>query len=281
MKLSVSVVTFQQAAYIREAVESILRQETRFPFEIIVGDDASTDGTLEVLEEIRACAPDRVKLLRASSNYGDYGLSNVMATIDAARGEYVAFLDGDDYWTVPHKLQRQVAFMDAHPECAISAHRVEHVGEDGARQLSVRPGVGDAVHHIGRLLEVNFAPKSATMVRKAALDKLPEWYRTTTVASAAWLLNVLMARNGKVGFIDEVMAAHRVHRGGVTFHYGTRRMLDDKLAAFELLRACIPQQQALLRAERRIRRKLRILDFSPRFYLFLQWLYNDVTTRRA
>ncbi|OWK18875.1 hypothetical protein AJ88_03055 [Mesorhizobium amorphae CCBAU 01583] len=91
MKLSVSVVTFQQVDYIRQAVESTLRQETRFPIEVIVGDDASTDGTLEVLEDIHAGAPDRVKLLRAKSNYGDFGLSNVMATIDAAQGEYVAF----------------------------------------------------------------------------------------------------------------------------------------------------------------------------------------------
>lgn len=282
MKLSVSIVTFQQVDYIRQAVESTLQQETRFPIEVIVGDDASTDGTLEVLEDIHAGAPDRVKLLRAKSNYGDFGLSNVMATIDSAQGEYVAFLDGDDYWTDRFKLQRQVEFMDAHPECAISAHRVEHVCEDGTRQLSVRPGVGDAVYDIDRLLNVNFTPKSATMVRKAALDALPGWYRTTTVASAAWLLNVLTARGGKIGFIDDVMAAHRIHRDSVTLLYGTRRMLADKLAALEMLRPYFPQQEeALLRAERRIRRRLRMLDLSPHGYAFLQWLYNRVTARRA
>jgi glycosyltransferase involved in cell wall biosynthesis len=281
MKLSVSVVTYQQVAYVRQAVESVLRQQTRFPFEVIVGDDASTDGTREILEDIRAGSPDQVKLLLAESNYGDYGLSNVMATIDAARGEYIAFLDGDDYWTAPHKLQKQVEFMDGHPECAICAHRVAHLSADGDRSLSVRPGVGDSLYNVDQLLDVNFTPKSATVVRRSAVETLPQWCRTTDVASAAWLFNVLMARRGKVGFIDEVMAVHRIHSDSVTFLYGTERMLADKLAAFEMLRPYLPQQEAaLVRAERRIRMKLRMVGLSPRAYLLLQRLYNLVTSRR-
>jgi glycosyltransferase involved in cell wall biosynthesis len=281
MKASVSIVTYQQVDYIRQSVDSVLRQKARFPFEVIVGDDASTDGTREVLEDLRAGAPDRVKLLFAESNYGDFGLSNFMATVDAASGEYIALLDGDDYWTSPDKLQAQVDFMDAHPECAICAHRVEHVTEDGSRHLSVRPGKGNYIGDIDRLLSVNFTPKSATMVRRSSMQHLPAWYRTTTVASSAWLFNLLMTLDGKVGFIDEVMAAHRVHSQSVTFHYGLERMLSDNLRIYKSIRPYIPRHEAALRrAERQTRWKLRIVSHSPHGYRLLQSLYNSLTLRR-
>lgn len=274
MKLSVSVVTFQQVEYVRQAVESALRQDTGFPFEVIVGDDASTDGTREVLEDIRAGAPDRVKLLLAEKNYGDYGLSNVMATIDAAQGDYIAFLDGDDFWTTPDKLQRQVDFLDAHPECAICAHRVEHLSEDGFRQLSPRPAAGEGTYDIGELLVENFAPKISTVVRRSALDALPQWYRTTKVASADWVFNVLTGRTGKVGFIDDVMAVHRKRGDSLTSYYGANRLLSDKLAALGVLRPYFPRHaKAMARAERRIRWKLRVARLGPRAYLLAQRLY--------
>ena len=111
MKLSVSIVTYQQEAFIRQALSSVLAQQTDFPFEVIVGDDASRDGTRDILREMQAQAPDKVRLLLADKNYGDSGLSNFMATVDASQCDYIAFLDGDDYWTTPHKLQRQVDFQ--------------------------------------------------------------------------------------------------------------------------------------------------------------------------
>lgn len=281
MKCSVSIVTFQQVGFIRQAVESALGQETSFTFEVIVGDDASTDGTREVLQEVQRAEPGRLRLLLAELNYGDYGLSNVMATVDAARGGYIAFLDGDDYWTVPHKLQRQVDFMDAHPDCTISAHRVEHITSESVQGLSVRPGPGDRLWDYDRLLAVNFTPKSATMIRRSALASLPDWYRTTKVASAAWLFNLLVANGGKIGFIDEVMAAHRLHENSMTMHYGVERMLSDKLVIFELLRPLISGQTRALRlAERKVRWTLMTARYSPRAYVVLKQLYNTITARR-
>jgi glycosyltransferase involved in cell wall biosynthesis len=281
MKCSVSIITFQQKGYIRQAVESALTQQTSFPFEVIVGDDASTDGTREVLEELQAANPDRLRLLLPERNYGDYGLSNCMATIDAAQGEYIAFMDGDDYWTAPHKLQRQVDFMDKHPECAISAHRVEHVNDKGRQGLSVRPAALDGLYDYDRLLNVNFTPKSATIVRRSALTNLPDWYRTTRVANAAWLLNLLVADGGRVGFLDEVMAAHRIHESSVTVHYGIKRLLTDKLAVLEMLRPGLPEHElAFIDAERRVRWKLKTIGYSPQVYSLLRKTYDFVFSRR-
>ena len=281
IKCSVSIVTYQQADFIRQSVESALDQRTDFPIEVIVGDDASTDGTREVVEALAAAHPDRVVPLLADRNYGDYGLSNVMATLDAARGEYIAFLDGDDYWTDPEKLARQIAFMDAHPNCAISAHRVAHVGEGVNSHLSVRPGPGDRTWAYGRLLNVNFTPKSATVIRRSALSHLPDWYRTTTVASAAWLFNLLVANGGPVGFVDRTMAAHRLHGANLTTHYGAERMLTDKLDTFRLLRAVVPQATGAIRqAETRVRLRLAIMRHSPGAYGMLKRSFNMLLARR-
>jgi glycosyltransferase involved in cell wall biosynthesis len=276
VKLSVSVVTYQEVAYVGQALESVLAQRTDFPFEVVVGDDASTDGTRELLLELQRRWPDRLRLLLADANYGDRGLTNFMATVDACRGEFVAFLDGDDHWTDPEKLQRQVEFLEAHPECALCGHRVEHRGDDGHRELSRRPARGDRVYPLGELLVENFVHKISTVARRAAIATLPDWYRTTRVASADWVFNVLVARGGQVGFIDRVMAVHRKRGAGLAAYYGMPRMLSDRLAAFESLRPYFPDDQAsIARGEQLVRWKLRIARFGPRAYAAarrLRWI---------
>ncbi len=278
MKLSVSIVTFQESGYIRQAAESVLAQQTRFPFELIIGDDASTDGTRGILEDIRSEWPDQVRLLLASTNYGDRGLSNFMATIDACRGEYVAFLDGDDYWSSIHKLQRQVDFLDAHPECDLCGHRVDHLSDDGFRERSKLPlsntGHTEGSHDIGELLIENFAHKISTVVRRSAIKALPAWYRTTPIASADWVFNVLIGRNGKVGFINDSMAVHRKRVGNLSAHYGVSRLLHDKLLALHQLQPYLPDhKEAIALAARRIRWKLLVARMGPRAYRIAQRLY--------
>ena len=280
-KCSVSIVTYMQAEFIREAVESALSQRTDFGVEVIVGDDASTDGTREIVEEMAAAHPDRLRPILADRNYGDYGLTNVMATIRAARGEYIAFLDGDDYWTDPTKLQRQIDFMDAHPDCDVSAHRVRHVGTGIEDYLSVRPGPGDRTWPFARLLNVNFTPKSATVIRRSALAHLPDWYATTRVASAAWLFNLLVADGKPVGFIDDVMAAHRLHGANLTSHYGAERMLVDKLETFALLREAVPGARGAIRlAEAKVRLRLALMRHSPGAYGMAKRGFNAMLSRR-
>ena len=263
--------TFQQARFVRQTLESVLGQRTDFAFEVIVGDDASTDGTREILEEIAAEHPDRVRLLLHQRNFGDCGLSNFMSTVEASRGAYLAFLDGDDYWTDPDKLQRQVDFLDAHPECALCAHRIEHLSDDGFRELSVRPPGGSGVHDVGWLIGDNFAHKISTVARREAVASVPEWYRTTRIASADWLFNVLLARTGRIGYLDEPMALHRKRVDNLSAFYGTRRLLSDKLDALETLRPYFPDQHRVLaRAEQRVRLKLRLAQLGPHVYRLVQ-----------
>ena len=204
-----------------------------------------------------------------------------MSTVDACRGEYIAFLDGDDYWCDPHKLQRQVDFLDAHPDCALCAHRVEYLEDDGTRELSPRPRGGAGTHDVGALLRANFAHKISTVARRDAVRALPDWYRTTRVASADWLFNVLLGSGGGIGYLDEVMAVHRHRSGNLTALYGARRLLGDKLAALDVLEPYLPEhRRALARARRELRWKLRIVRLGPTAHRIVRrWYLRPGSTR--
>jgi len=270
MKVSVCVITFQQEAFIEQAVRSALDQVTDFDFEVIVGDDASRDGTADILRQLQTEYPTRLRLLLAEQNYGDYGLSNLMGVLDAATGDYIALLDGDDFWTDPSKLQAQADFLDAHPDCTICAHRSKHLLADEDTLLSPRPINGDGILPIAKLVTNNFAEKAATMVRRDAVQKLPDWYRTTKAVSCDWVFNVLIgAQSGKIGYIDKVMSVHRFHQGSVSVHHGTDGLLADKLKSLDLVAPHLPDaaKSAVSRARWIVRLKRAALKISPNAYL--------------
>lgn len=108
------MLAYNHEKYIRQAIESILSQEVNFKLEILVADDASTDRTPEILKALQKENPSVIKVLNSSVNKGIVG--NAALTTPEFRGEYIAFLDGDDYWENPSKLQQQIDFLDEHPE---------------------------------------------------------------------------------------------------------------------------------------------------------------------
>lgn len=121
-KVSVCVITFNQEKYIHQCLQSILDQQTDFDFEVIVGDDFSTDNTRAVVSDFAKRYPDRVFPLLYPHKVG--GTENFMAVHNRANGIYVAHIDGDDI-ALPGKLQAQVDYLDAHPDCSVVWHRME------------------------------------------------------------------------------------------------------------------------------------------------------------
>ncbi|MBQ0142665.1 MAG: glycosyltransferase family 2 protein [Prevotellaceae bacterium] len=119
MKSLVSIVciTYNHEPYLRKALDGFLMQETNFPYEIILAEDCSTDGTRQICEEYKAKYPDRITYISRDYNVG--GVGNERRAIAAARGKYLAFCEGDDYWIDPLKLQKQVDFMESHPDYSV------------------------------------------------------------------------------------------------------------------------------------------------------------------
>src|SRR5690554_1321481 len=124
IKVSVCVVTYNQEKYIAECLQSLVDQETDFPFEIIVGEDCSTDRTRDIVEEFALKYPDLIVRNYQDKNVGP--TKNVFSTYALARGKYIAHMDGDDY-ALPNKLKRQVELLEANPRCFISSHAVMKV----------------------------------------------------------------------------------------------------------------------------------------------------------
>ena len=118
---SINCVTFNHANYIRTALDSFLMQKTDFAFEILVHDDASTDGTSSIIREYAARYPDQVKPLIQTENQYSQGIDNISGAFNfpRARGKYIFMCDGDDYFLSPDKLQKQVDYMEAHPDCTM------------------------------------------------------------------------------------------------------------------------------------------------------------------
>lgn len=116
--VSVDMITYNHEKFIVQAIEGVLMQKTNFRFELVIGEDCSTDRTREICIEYRNKYPDIIKLLLPEKNLGVR--ENGLATIRACRGKYIALCEGDDYWTDPYKLQKQVDFLEANEEYVLS-----------------------------------------------------------------------------------------------------------------------------------------------------------------
>ncbi|MBM3299903.1 MAG: glycosyltransferase, partial [Deltaproteobacteria bacterium] len=110
---SVLMITYNHRPYIAQAIECALNQQTDFPFEIVIGEDCSTDGTREIVFEYQRKHPDVIRVLTSDRNLGP--MHNFLRTFDACTGKYVAICEGDDYWHHPEKLKMQVDFLESHP----------------------------------------------------------------------------------------------------------------------------------------------------------------------
>ena len=123
IKVSVIVTTYNHERYIDRAIESVLEQATDFDYELVVGEDCSTDRTRDIVAEWQRKRPDRIRLVLQEKNVGGHG--NFSAVYRAAAGDYVSWLEGDDYFTDPRRLQKMADFLDAHAECALCYHPLE------------------------------------------------------------------------------------------------------------------------------------------------------------
>src|SRR5438094_181413 len=215
MEVSVLVTTYNHEKYIAQAIESVLMQETNFEYEIIIGEDCSLDRTRSVVVDFQRQNPRKIRLLLPPENLGCGGGNRVFAqAFELAQGQYVALLDGDDYWTSPKKLQKQIEFLGTHPECVLCFHNALRIYEDGSRAPFPQNFAGQKrIFTLEDIWQSNFIAGCAAMFRRDALGQLPEWYYTMSYGD--WPLYILCAQHGKIGYLDEILGVYRIHREGL------------------------------------------------------------------
>ena len=229
--VSVCMITYNQAAYIRQAIESALAQQTSFDYEIVVGDDHSTDATPTILAELERTHGPRLRVLRRDANLGI--TRNLAETVRACRARYVALLEGDDYWTDPQKLQLQHDFLESYADHAIVFHRVEVRGENGAlrRLLPVRRVPKRT--RLTDLLERGNFMSTASIMYRYQVHEFPEWFYALPIGDLPF--NVMQAQHGDIGFIDRVMAVYREHPGGAFSGIGNAQRVEQVVKMYTAL----------------------------------------------
>jgi glycosyltransferase involved in cell wall biosynthesis len=207
-KVSVLMIAYNVEPYIAQALDSALMQDVDFDYEIVVGEDCSTDGTRAIVQDYARRHPDRIRLLTRERNLGMN--RNFVETLRAVRGEFVALLDGDDYWTSPTKLRRQVDFLESNPGFSICFHNAEVIYEDGS--LAPHPfhmpnpdrlishHVPKPVSTLADLAGGNFMQTCSVVFRAGLYGELP--------AGSFWSTNMALYR--RVEDVDAMIRAYRI-----------------------------------------------------------------------
>jgi len=230
--VSVSLVAFNAEAYIRDAIEGCLMQEVDFPYEIIIHDDASTDATPDIIKAYAEKHPDKIVPILQTENQFSQGIEIIAENIiPTARGKYIAFLEADDYWTDPQKLNLQVNFLETHPEVSMCFTATKHVYASGSKQPQLKRyrnndslvAKEDVILKGGRLLDM-----ASAMARRSVFQDLPDWYYQKQIWDVTVPLLSLM--HGKIQYLNKITTVYRVNvPGSWTQHnasYFERRKLN-------------------------------------------------------
>jgi hypothetical protein len=159
-------------------------------------------------------------------------MRNVLA---ACQGEYVAILEGDDYWTDTNKLRKQVHYLDAHPECAICFHQVLYKWDDGSQPSRVAPLHHKSISMLRDIVAFNFMPTCSIVFRKTQYSEIPAW--ASKVGFSDWPLSVMNARAGNIAFLRECMAVYRQHGSGVWSTQSWRSVTERWIKAYNYMNA--------------------------------------------
>ncbi len=213
--IEVSIVcnTYNHEKYIGEALEGFLNQKTDFKFEVLIHDDASTDHTAEIIKEFEEKYPEVIQPIYQSENQYSKGI-NVTTTFQypRAKGKYIAFCEGDDFWTDELKLQKQYNLMEKYPEVNMSAHTVIAV-KDGEEKFRFAPSKKECIFSTEEVIKGggDFVSTNSLFYRKKMLEKIPKFYENLGLD---YSLQIWGSLNGGMLYLPECMGAYRVATPG-------------------------------------------------------------------
>lgn len=222
--VSICCITYNHEAFIKEALEGFVMQKTNFPYEIVISDDCSKDRTRSVIAEYKAAYPDLFNDVSPDQNMG--AMANFQYVQKQSKGKYIAICEGDDYWIDPYKLQKQVDFMETHPDYVACFHNARvYNGSQYWLFNSVNENHFPSTDDI--IIRKWFIATPALMFRNC-IESFPEWSKN--VLNGDFLLELLLAMEGKFYYMDDAMAVYRKQGQGLSVHLNARKVeMYDKL----------------------------------------------------
>lgn len=214
MKLSVFVVTYNHEKFIKQCLDSILSQNIDFDYEVIIGDDNSSDSTRLICEEY-AKRFHNIRLLPQTANMGV--AANWNRVIDACSGDYIAMCEGDDYWCDSNKLQKQIKILDEQPEYSGCYHNADSTDENGNIIQKQITGTSHSYITFADSIQSWYVPTASLVFRNTDYVRkgISDLYKYSGVSTDR-LLIALIAHTGNIKFINETMSCYRRHPNAVT-----------------------------------------------------------------
>ena len=220
--VTVRCAAYNHAPYIRQCLEGFVMQKTDFRFEVIVHDDASTDGTTDIIREYVAKYPYIIKPIYETENQYSKHDGSLRRIMDAhTRGKYIALCEGDDYWIDPYKLQKQVDFLYSHPEVGLVYGKVrEYVQDRGCFSKKI---FGKRVNSLESLFEANSISTPTVLFRSEV-----NMFYDGEIGYRSWLLGdyprwLFFYIHSKIHFMDEIFAVYRVLRDSASHSSDIKR----------------------------------------------------------
>lgn len=245
IKVSIMMLAYNHEKYIREALDSVVMQQTDFKFEAIIGEDKSTDKTREIIREYQKKYPDIIKPIYRKKNIG--ASKNVVSTLKRCTGQYVAFLECDDFWIDPLKLQKQVDYLENHPECAGVISNVRVVNRYSQAMVTgpkvLDYGLESPDDFVKTMYPYNqFKFVGCFMSRNFYSNNKFNRYLSQTNYVADIIVMAISMLHGKIGFMNEYLAAYRwVPSHGENFSAMKSDLLSvDKIISCKMVKELFP-----------------------------------------
>ena len=234
--LSICITAYNIEKYIGECIESILKQKVSFDYEIVIGDDCSTDATLQVCEEYQNNYSN-IRICKHQQNLGI--MRNTIHALEQCNGKYIALMDGDDVWIDPCKLQKQIDFLEANPEYTQVFHDA-HISDSSLNYKSLfseRYPHRDYTKPFSEELVVRWrviGPTSSYVFRNL-YKPYPEWGKDLSAGPEVYLF-ILALQKGKIKYMPDVMSVYRIRTEGFVKSYSNIRLAERNLREYLVYR---------------------------------------------
>ena len=217
-KVSVCIITYNHSLYLETCLKNIVEQKVDFIFEVILGEDHSTDNTARIVEKYADAYPKLIKAFIRPKNVGPK--TNFLHCFLQCKGEYIVYIEGDDYWTNQNKLQKQVDFLDQNPIASACFHNAEILFEDGSNKPNQIINTPDQANwtytkDFFKEKETWFMATASVMMRRKFVNPLPNWF--VDCKSGDIPMYVILSENGPIGYLEETMSIYRKNLGGQSF----------------------------------------------------------------
>ncbi len=237
--VSICCVTYNHEPYIHDCLNGFIMQKTNFPFEVLIHDDASTDKTADIIREYEAKYPNIIKPVYQSENQFSKKVGiNITYQFPRAKGKYIALCEGDDYWTDPLKLQKQVDFLESSPNFSAVAHnsKIKYPNQIISNIKTKNE------YTIFDFLESSCVNTATLMFRN--INNYPSWF--FEVPFGDWALYILLAENGRFGFMQDEMSVYRIHNQGVWSGLQIKEQQIKTIGFLNIIKDNYPKYEARL-----------------------------------